>query len=130
LHSFRQQIGHQTKSATNKKSYKCSNCGTVSYIWLGRCGNCGEWNTQKTVQVGSKPVVKTVRFEQEVSMEYILEYLKYRSVANQPAKIYYKDDRTFRVFYSFTFDNTYLHIPGTKGYGYKYRLDRIRNVEL
>lgn len=98
--------------------------------WSGRCTACGEWNTQKTVRSATKPVVKKVKFEQEVSKEYILEYLQYRAASNQPIKIYYKDDRTFRVFYSYTFDNTYLHIPGTKGYSYKYLLDRIRNVEL
>lgn len=59
-----------------------------------------------------------------------MQYLKYRSVSGLPINIYYKDDVTFRVFYSYTFDDTYLHIPSTKGYSYKYLIDRIRNVEL
>ena len=28
-----------------KTRYVCSNCGSVSSRWLGRCPKCGEWNT-------------------------------------------------------------------------------------
>ena len=28
-----------------KTRYVCSNCGSVSSRWLGRCPQCGEWNT-------------------------------------------------------------------------------------
>ena len=28
-----------------KTRYVCSNCGSVSSRWLGRCSQCGEWNT-------------------------------------------------------------------------------------
>jgi DNA repair protein RadA/Sms len=29
----------------NKTSFVCQNCGSHSPKWLGRCSNCGEWNT-------------------------------------------------------------------------------------
>lgn len=31
--------------AKSKMRYVCSNCGSVSSRWLGRCPQCGEWNT-------------------------------------------------------------------------------------
>ena len=130
LHAFRQKINHQEKSASNTNWYKCTNCDSISSTWSGRCASCGEWNTQATIKSATKPVVKKAKFEQEVTREYIVQYLQYRAASNQPIKIYYKDDKTFRVFYSYTFDDTYLHIPGTKGYSYKYLINRIRNVEL
>jgi len=29
----------------NSMRYVCSNCGSVFATWMGRCANCGEWNT-------------------------------------------------------------------------------------
>ena len=92
--------------------------------------SCGQWNTQTKVSAEGQPKIKKEKFTQEVSREYIVEYLKYRSASNLPIKIYYKDDKAFRTFYSYSFDNTYLRVAGTKGYDYKYIIDRIRNVEL
>ena len=31
--------------AKAKTVYICSNCGADSPKWLGKCPNCGEWNT-------------------------------------------------------------------------------------
>mgnify|MGYP003017780091 CR=1 FL=1 len=31
--------------AKTKTVYVCSNCGADSPKWLGKCPNCGEWNT-------------------------------------------------------------------------------------
>lgn len=33
------------KRKANAISYKCSNCGYTQPRWLGRCPECGEWNT-------------------------------------------------------------------------------------
>ena len=33
------------KKKTNSVVYKCSNCGFTQPRWLGRCPECGEWNT-------------------------------------------------------------------------------------
>ena len=30
-----------------KISYKCSDCGYTSLKWMGRCGDCGAWNTMQ-----------------------------------------------------------------------------------
>ena len=34
-------------SGKNNKNikYKCSNCGAETLKWMGRCPQCGEWNT-------------------------------------------------------------------------------------
>lgn len=31
--------------AKTKTVYVCSHCGADSPKWLGKCPNCGEWNT-------------------------------------------------------------------------------------
>ena len=31
--------------AKTKTSFFCQNCGTQSSKWVGKCPNCGEWNT-------------------------------------------------------------------------------------
>lgn len=31
--------------AKNKSTFVCQNCGTSYAKWVGRCDNCGEWNT-------------------------------------------------------------------------------------
>lgn len=28
-----------------KKQYTCTNCGSISYKWYGRCSECNEWNS-------------------------------------------------------------------------------------
>lgn len=43
--------------AKSKIRYVCTNCGSVSSRWLGRCPQCGEWNTmmeEETVPSRSK----------------------------------------------------------------------------
>ena len=32
-----------------KISYKCSDCGATALKWMGRCGDCGAWNTMQEV---------------------------------------------------------------------------------
>jgi hypothetical protein len=77
----------------------------------------------------SKPHRKVVR--QEVGMEYIKWYLEQKSKTGQPIKIYYKEDKQYRTFFTFTYDDTYLRVPASAGgYNIMYRLDRIRNVEM
>lgn len=38
-----------------KTRYVCSNCGGVSTSWLGRCPQCGEWNTMVEEDVVPEP---------------------------------------------------------------------------
>jgi DNA repair protein RadA/Sms len=41
----------------SKTTYFCSNCGTESPKWIGKCPNCGEWNTfveEKVVEKSAK----------------------------------------------------------------------------
>ena len=42
--------------AKSKTVFYCQNCGTQSATWLGRCKNCGEWNTfvEEIVQSSSE----------------------------------------------------------------------------
>ena len=44
-------MGSKTKTV-----YVCSNCGADSPKWIGRCPNCGEWNTYVEEVVAAKPV--------------------------------------------------------------------------
>ncbi|MDR1181057.1 MAG: DNA repair protein RadA [Bacteroidales bacterium] len=42
--------------AKSKTIYYCQNCGTQSATWLGKCNNCGEWNTfvEEIIQHGTQ----------------------------------------------------------------------------
>ena len=49
-----------------KTRFVCNNCGSVSTRWLGRCPQCGEWNTfveEQTVPQAPKGVASSVRSE-------------------------------------------------------------------
>lgn len=37
--------------AKDKIAYVCSNCGYDSPKWIGKCPNCGKWNTFKEIRV-------------------------------------------------------------------------------
>lgn len=39
--------------AKEKIAYVCSNCGQESAKWLGKCPNCGQWNTFKEMRIAS-----------------------------------------------------------------------------
>ena len=44
--------------AKPKKIYYCQNCGAQHATWMGKCSNCGEWNTivEEIVEKSVKPV--------------------------------------------------------------------------
>lgn len=100
LHAFRNEISGRQKSVAPNVSQQVSK---------------------------SKPHRKVVR--QEVGTDYIQRYLGQRYKTGQPINIYYKDDKQYRTFFVFTYDDTYLRIPANAGgYNILYRIDRIRNV--
>ena len=37
--------------AKDKTAYVCSNCGQESTKWIGKCPNCGQWNTFKEIRI-------------------------------------------------------------------------------
>lgn len=39
--------------AKEKIAYVCSNCGQESAKWIGKCPNCGQWNTFKEIRIGN-----------------------------------------------------------------------------
>ncbi|WP_179395843.1 DNA repair protein RadA [Lacticaseibacillus absianus] len=47
--------------AKPKTQYVCQNCGYISAGYLGRCPNCGTWNSlvEETVATGPKPAPRT-----------------------------------------------------------------------
>ena len=50
--------------AKNRTKYVCSNCGAETVRWMGRCPQCGSWNTlEETVE---EIVPKQLRTTHEV----------------------------------------------------------------
>ncbi|MFQ9997460.1 MAG: DNA repair protein RadA, partial [Hoylesella buccalis] len=47
--------------AKEKIAYVCSNCGQDSPKWMGKCPNCGQWNTFKEIRIGSDTSQSTAR---------------------------------------------------------------------
>lgn len=47
--------------AKEKIAYVCSNCGQDSPKWIGKCPNCGQWNTFKEIRIGSDTAQSTAR---------------------------------------------------------------------
>lgn len=39
--------------AKDKIAYVCSNCGQESQKWIGKCPNCGQWNTFKEIRISN-----------------------------------------------------------------------------
>ncbi len=65
-----------TQMSKTKTIYICQNCGTNSPKWMGKCGNCGEWNTfveeiVETKSAAGKPVTTKTKPQllQEISSE-------------------------------------------------------------
>ena len=46
--------------AKQKTVYVCSNCGADSPKWLGKCPNCGSWNSYVEEVVVKEPAARSV----------------------------------------------------------------------
>ena len=46
--------------AKQKTVYVCSNCGADSPKWLGKCPNCGSWNSYVEEVVLKEPAARSV----------------------------------------------------------------------
>lgn len=49
--------------AKSKSVYYCQNCGARSATWVGRCNQCGEWNTFVEEIISTAPSGKTAAVE-------------------------------------------------------------------
>jgi DNA repair protein RadA/Sms len=54
-------INNSTTMAKEKIAYVCSNCGQDSPKWIGKCPNCGQWNTFKEIRIGTDTSQSTAR---------------------------------------------------------------------
>ena len=44
---------YSNNMAKDKIAYVCSQCGQESSKWIGKCPNCGEWNTFKEIKISN-----------------------------------------------------------------------------
>jgi len=47
--------------AKDKIAYVCSNCGQESSKWIGKCPNCGQWNTFKEIRIANDTGLNAAR---------------------------------------------------------------------
>ena len=52
-------VNNSTTMAKEKIAYVCSNCGLDSPKWMGKCPNCGQWNTFKEIRVSTDTAPST-----------------------------------------------------------------------
>ena len=102
--------------AKTKTVYVCSNCGADSPKWLGKCPNCGEWNTYVEEIVTKEPAVKR-------PVPGIMEGNKIRPVllrditTEEEARIDLKDDELNRVLGGGLVKGSLVLIGGEPGIG-------------
>lgn len=48
--------------AKDKIAYVCSNCGQESAKWIGKCPNCGQWNTFKEIRIPATSASSTTAY--------------------------------------------------------------------
>lgn len=46
--------------AKDKIAYVCSQCGQESSKWIGKCPNCGEWNTFKEIRISNNSQLSSI----------------------------------------------------------------------
>ena len=54
--------------AKDKIAYVCSNCGQESAKWIGKCPNCGQWNTFKEIRVAPETAGRATASSAAMSM--------------------------------------------------------------
>ena len=54
--------------AKDKIMYVCSNCGQEAQKWVGKCPNCGQWNTFKEIRVAGDTASTKARNAASASM--------------------------------------------------------------
>lgn len=54
--------------AKDKIAYVCSNCGQESAKWIGKCPNCGQWNTFKEIWVAPEAAGRATASSDAMSM--------------------------------------------------------------
>lgn len=71
--------------SSSKSNFICSNCGTTYAKWVGKCNNCGEWNTLTEQVVVDETEAKSAIAKGQISGKK-LEYMSINDIEPSDAK--------------------------------------------
>uniref|UniRef100_A0AB33J7Z0 DNA repair protein RadA n=1 Tax=Prevotella sp. GTC17260 TaxID=3236796 RepID=A0AB33J7Z0_9BACT len=107
--------------AKNKIAYVCSNCGQESAKWIGKCPNCGQWNTFKEIRIANetgssaaKSAAMTIRRDTESSNHPL--YLHQITAKDEP-RINMHDNELNRVLGGGLVPGSMVLLGGEPGIG-------------
>ena len=73
----------------DKIAYVCSNCGQESAKWIGKCPNCGQWNTFKEIRISADTGTHAAR-QAATSLRHGVAVGAVSGLANKPQRL--RDD--------------------------------------
>lgn len=71
--------------SSSKSNFICSNCGTTYAKWVGKCNNCGEWNTLTEQVVVDETEAKSAIAKGQISGKK-LEYMSINDIEPSDVK--------------------------------------------
>lgn len=108
--------------AKDKIAYVCSNCGQESAKWIGKCPNCGQWNTFKEIRISgdtgqqaARSAASSVRFARSDGKSKPL-FLHEISAKDEP-RIDMKDEELNRVLGGGLVPGSIVLLGGEPGIG-------------
>ena len=70
----------------DKIAYVCSNCGQESAKWIGKCPNCGQWNTFKEIRISADTGTHAAR-QSATSLRHGVAVGVVSGLANKPQRL-------------------------------------------
>ena len=70
----------------DKIAYVCSNCGQESAKWIGKCPNCGQWNTFKEIRIAADTGTHAAR-QAATSLRHTNAGEAVSGLANKPQRL-------------------------------------------
>lgn len=66
--------------AKDKTAYVCENCGYDSPKWIGKCPNCGQWNTFKEIKIAATSAKKVATPATQKARAYRIQDISTQSL--------------------------------------------------
>lgn len=113
--------------AKKNTTFLCDNCGETTLNWVGKCPNCGEWNTLKPF-TEEPDIIKTSKFSLTSSSGERANLVSIKNIKSEESKRVTTDiDELNRVLGGGLVDGSVILIGGEPGIGKSTLLLQVAN---